>query len=142
MRTDIEDGYADMSARMLDLAKKQPGFLGVESAREQVGITVSYWTDRNAIKQWRDHPEHRKAQFGDGGALKGSAIDPEVIARNHNPADTWDSVLDYQMMSRNVRGFMSLLFTGDCLTEKKPRSGAWPLNVLRRTSWMNVLKYC
>ena len=36
------------------------------------------------------------------------AIDPEVIACNHNPADTWDSVLDYQMMSRNVRGFMSL----------------------------------
>jgi len=62
VRTDIEDGYADISARMLDLAKKQPGFLGVESAREQVGITVSYWTDRNAIKQWRDHPEHRKAQ--------------------------------------------------------------------------------
>jgi heme-degrading monooxygenase HmoA len=62
VRTDVEDGYRQMSARMLDLAKKQPGFLGVESAREQVGITVSYWTDREAIKQWRDHPEHRKAQ--------------------------------------------------------------------------------
>jgi enoyl-CoA hydratase len=49
-----------------------------------------------------------QAQFGDGGARKGSAIDPEVIAENHNPAATWDSVLDYQMMSRNVRGFMSL----------------------------------
>ena len=62
LRTDIEDGYSDMSARMLELAKKQPGFLGVESAREQVGITVSYWVDLEAIKQWRDHPEHRKAQ--------------------------------------------------------------------------------
>jgi len=49
-----------------------------------------------------------QAQFGDGGALKGSAIDPAVIAHNHNPAETWDSMLDYQMMSRNVRGFMSL----------------------------------
>ena len=62
LRTDIEDGYSDMSARMLELAKKQPGFLGVESARQQVGITVSYWVDLEAIKQWRDHPEHRKAQ--------------------------------------------------------------------------------
>jgi enoyl-CoA hydratase len=49
-----------------------------------------------------------QARFGDGEALKGSAIDPLVIAGNHNPADTWDSMLDYQMMSRNVRGFMSL----------------------------------
>ena len=49
-----------------------------------------------------------QARFGDSSALKGSAIDPEVIALNHNPEDTWDSVLDYQMMSRNVRGFMSL----------------------------------
>jgi enoyl-CoA hydratase len=49
-----------------------------------------------------------QARFGDGGALKGSAVDPEVIAHNHNPADTWDPALDYQMMRRNVRGFMSL----------------------------------
>ena len=49
-----------------------------------------------------------QARFGDSGALKGSAIDPEVVARNHNPKDTWDAMLDYQMMSRNVRGFMSL----------------------------------
>ncbi len=49
-----------------------------------------------------------QAQFGDGKALKGSAIDPAIIARNHSPAETWDSMLDYQMMNRNVRGFMSL----------------------------------
>jgi enoyl-CoA hydratase len=49
-----------------------------------------------------------QARFGDDSALKGSAIDPEAIARNHNPADTWDAMMDYQMMSRNVRGFMSL----------------------------------
>jgi heme-degrading monooxygenase HmoA len=62
VRTNINDGYHDMSARMLDLAKKQPGFLGVESAREHTGITVSYWKDLEAIQAWRDHPEHRKAQ--------------------------------------------------------------------------------
>ena len=38
----------------------------------------------------------------------GSPIDPAVQARNHDPAQTWDPMVDYQMMSRNVRGFMSL----------------------------------
>jgi len=38
----------------------------------------------------------------------GSPIDPEVQRANHDPAQTWDPVIDYQMMSRNVRGFMSL----------------------------------
>jgi enoyl-CoA hydratase len=45
-----------------------------------------------------------------GGTLgiPGSAVDPSVIAQNHDPSRTWDPVVDYQMMSRNVRGFMSL----------------------------------
>jgi enoyl-CoA hydratase len=38
----------------------------------------------------------------------GSPIDPRVTARNHDPKRVWDPVVDYQMMSRNVRGFMSL----------------------------------
>ena len=41
---------------------------------------------------------------------RGSALDPRVSARNHDPKQTWDPVIDYQMMSRNVRGFMSLFF--------------------------------
>ena len=41
-------------------------------------------------------------------ALKGSPVDPDVVADNHDPEQTWDPVMDYQMMSRNVRGFMSL----------------------------------
>jgi enoyl-CoA hydratase len=41
-------------------------------------------------------------------APKGSAVDPEVLAHNHDPEGTWDPVVDYQMMSRNLRGFMSL----------------------------------
>ncbi len=40
--------------------------------------------------------------------VKGSALDPAVQARNHHPSETWDPMIDYQMMSRNVRGFMSL----------------------------------
>jgi enoyl-CoA hydratase len=38
----------------------------------------------------------------------GSPLDPAVQRANHDPARTWDPTLDYQMMARNVRGFMSL----------------------------------
>jgi enoyl-CoA hydratase len=43
-----------------------------------------------------------------GDAPEGSPIDPMVMARNHDPDGTWDPVTDFQMMSRNLRGFMSL----------------------------------
>jgi len=39
---------------------------------------------------------------------RGSPVDPAVMAKNHDPRGTWDPMTDYQMMSRNVRGFMSL----------------------------------
>jgi len=58
---DIE-GYARTADRMMELATEQPGFLGVESAREDLGITVSYWSDLQSIKQWKAHAEHRLAQ--------------------------------------------------------------------------------
>jgi len=58
---DIE-GYAQTAARMMELATQQPGFLGVESAREDLGITVSYWSDLESIKQWKANAEHRLAQ--------------------------------------------------------------------------------
>ncbi len=47
-------------------------------------------------------------RFGDADSVRGSALDPAVIAQNHDPAGVWDPMVDYQMMSRNVRGFMSL----------------------------------
>jgi enoyl-CoA hydratase len=49
--------------------------------------------------------------FGDRGTAAGSPLDPATIAANHDPSGTWDPVVDYQMMSRNVRGFMSLFFS-------------------------------
>ena len=62
-QSDDLDGYEAMSARMLELARSQPGFLGVESVREGgSGITVSYWRDREAVRAWGEHPEHREAQ--------------------------------------------------------------------------------
>jgi enoyl-CoA hydratase len=48
----------------------------------------------------------------DGGAVPGSALDPLVMVANHNPADVWDPMVDYAMMSRNVRAFMSLFHCG------------------------------
>ena len=56
------DGYAETAARMYELAAQQPGFLGVESARAEIGITVSYWADRESIQRWKDVAEHREAQ--------------------------------------------------------------------------------
>ncbi len=61
-RTAGDQGYAAMTERMLELASKQPGFLGVESATDTIGITVSYWSDLESIKNWKNHPEHAKAQ--------------------------------------------------------------------------------
>lgn len=62
----VEGGedYQEMAARMVDLAKEQPGFLGVESARgtDGFGITVSYWRDEDSIRKWKAHAEHRLAQ--------------------------------------------------------------------------------
>jgi len=49
-----------------------------------------------------------QAQFGNGCAQPGSALDPHVIAQNHDANLVWDPMRDYQMMSRNLRGFMSL----------------------------------
>lgn len=56
------DAYAETAARMEELAEQQPGYLGHESAREGLGITVSYWTDLESIRRWKAHAEHREAQ--------------------------------------------------------------------------------
>ena len=55
-------GYQDMAIKMQQLAKQQDGFLGMDSARENVGITVSYWQSHDAIKQWKQNAEHILAQ--------------------------------------------------------------------------------
>ncbi len=61
-RTPGDHGYADMAARMLELAADQPGYLGVEAARSGLGITVSYWDSREAIAAWKQNAEHLAAQ--------------------------------------------------------------------------------
>ncbi len=60
LRTEGDQGYGQAAARMLELAREQPGFLGVESAREDgLGITVSYWENEAAILAWKQQAEHR-----------------------------------------------------------------------------------
>lgn len=56
------EGYADMADRMLELASEQPGFLGFETARSGLGISVSYWKDEAAILNWKKNAEHLVAQ--------------------------------------------------------------------------------
>ena len=59
-----EDMYSLTSKRMVELAQQQPGFLGLESVRGEdgIGITVSYWRDRESIRGWRINMEHLAAQ--------------------------------------------------------------------------------
>ena len=56
--------YAQVAARMGELVQQEPGFLGVESARdaEGFGITLSYWKDEAAALAWKRQAEHREAQ--------------------------------------------------------------------------------
>ncbi len=62
IRTEEDRNYEKIAERMQELAKKQEGFLGVESARSEVGITVSYWKDLESIKKWKEQAEHMVAQ--------------------------------------------------------------------------------
>jgi len=56
------EGYSEMAEQMETLAKKLEGFLGVDSARNEIGITVSYWESLEAIKNWKQNSEHLFAQ--------------------------------------------------------------------------------
>jgi heme-degrading monooxygenase HmoA len=64
LRTKGDNGYGHMAQRMAELAKEQPGYLGVESARGEdgFGITVSYWQSEEAIRNWKQQAEHVAAQ--------------------------------------------------------------------------------
>ena len=63
-RTEGDQGYAAMADQMEALARQQPGFLGMDSARgaDGFGITVSYWTSEAAIAAWKSHVDHQAAR--------------------------------------------------------------------------------
>lgn len=63
IRTKEDDaGYLEMATKMEQLAQQQDGFLGIESARNEMGITVSYWKDLESIKKWKQNFDHIEAQ--------------------------------------------------------------------------------
>ena len=62
IRTQQDSGYGAMGEAMAASAARQPGFLGMEAAREDVGITVSYWASLEAIAAWKAEATHLIAQ--------------------------------------------------------------------------------
>ncbi|MFY0605834.1 MAG: antibiotic biosynthesis monooxygenase [Cyclobacteriaceae bacterium] len=59
---DNSDGYQEMAELMVNLAAQQDGYLGIESARDGIGITVSYWRDLESIRKWKANTDHQVAQ--------------------------------------------------------------------------------
>lgn len=62
LRTMGDNGYAEMAAAMEAKAREQPGYLGIEAAHEDIGITVSYWRDEMAAAAWKQVGAHLVAQ--------------------------------------------------------------------------------
>jgi len=62
--SDTPEGYSDMLAKLEDLAKSMPGYIGRETARDATGfgMAISYWTDEDAIKNWKAQADHFGAQ--------------------------------------------------------------------------------
>ena len=54
--------YAETANEMERLGRLQPGFLGIDSARQDIGITVSYWRTLEDIKAWKHHLDHTAAR--------------------------------------------------------------------------------
>jgi heme-degrading monooxygenase HmoA len=54
--------YEKTAIRMEELAKLQDGYLGIESTRNEIGITVSYWKDLASITKWKNNIEHTEAR--------------------------------------------------------------------------------
>lgn len=62
VRTAADNDYGETAKQMLELASGKPGFLGFESARQEIGISVSYWASQEAITAWKENLVHRQAQ--------------------------------------------------------------------------------
>jgi heme-degrading monooxygenase HmoA len=84
-----DDGYARMAEAMDELAAQQPGYLGVESAREGLGITVSYWADESAARAWKQVGAHLVAQRrGRDAWYRDYRVRVAVVQRDYGPGDS------------------------------------------------------
>jgi heme-degrading monooxygenase HmoA len=87
VRTDGDNGYAVMSRRMDELAAGQPGYLGIEAARDELGITVSYWADEESARAWKQVAEHLVAQQrGRDAWYSDFRVRVAVVSREYGPA--------------------------------------------------------
>jgi heme-degrading monooxygenase HmoA len=62
LRTEVDDNYLETNDHLYELAKGMPGFLGMESARSGLGVSVSYWKTPEDILAWKKNMEHGKAK--------------------------------------------------------------------------------
>ena len=88
----VEQADLDPAVHVMALSGRGKGFCGGYDLMAFAEGSID--NDQNDVLQW--------------DAPKGSALDPLTMFTNHIPAETWDPMVDYQMMSRNVKGFMSL----------------------------------
>src|SRR5690242_12388186 len=89
-------------ASCVERANLDPAVHAIALAGNGKGFCGGYDLVASAEKRMDD------PRFGTADALEGTPLDPAVISANHDPAATWDPVVDWQLMTRNVRGFMSL----------------------------------
>jgi len=57
-----DNGYRDAANAMFELASQQPGFLGMDTARQDIGISISYWDTLDSIKAWKENSMHKETQ--------------------------------------------------------------------------------
>jgi heme-degrading monooxygenase HmoA len=62
IKSDNLDGYDEMNERMFELAQQQKGYLGIESGRGALGVSVTYWESLEDIAAWKANAEHKLAQ--------------------------------------------------------------------------------
>ncbi|GEQ84977.1 antibiotic biosynthesis monooxygenase [Patiriisocius marinistellae] len=79
------EGYNEMAHKMELLAEQQNGFLGISSARENIGITISYWENEQAIINWKANLDHQLAQkFGKLKWYSSYKVEVALIKRSYN----------------------------------------------------------
>ena len=105
----VERANLDPAIHVICLAGNGTGFCGgydLVASAEQISGDINAASSQN--NDSRPIQGRSRPGAAEGGAQDSSPLDPVTMARNHDPSGTWDPVVDFQMMSRNVRGFMSL----------------------------------
>ena len=96
----VDRANLDPHVHVLALAGNGSGFCG--------GYDLVEFAEGVTDRRGGADPAAPAGAAEDAAGPDGSALDPAVQAANHDPDRVWDPVVDFQMMSRNVRGFMSL----------------------------------